>query len=201
MKLSETCFVLCLLGTGSFVSAQTPAPEAPASETPAAVPAKRPLLKYTAPKSATSGGGRIDGDGGSRGTGGKLPSVYVLAPAGDAFTTRKQPALFFSQIGSAAESAGHTLTLTLVEPNKPAPLIKAVTDKSEPGIRRVQLFRHGVELQPGIRYDWRGAAGFRGGGKTQGILSARSTQVRETAQGLWGAFGAGPSGEGAHFSG
>jgi hypothetical protein len=126
--------------------AQAPAEPAKAD----AAPAKRSLLKYTPPKTAAAGT-RIDGDGASRGSGEKLPSLYVLAPNHTALTTREQPSLFWYQTGPAKTR----FELTLTEPKKPKPLLKVATDKSEqPGIHRISLEKQGVVLQPGIAYKW-----------------------------------------------
>ncbi|MGB8168522.1 MAG: DUF928 domain-containing protein [Chthoniobacteraceae bacterium] len=142
---------LALLLTSALLvahaTAQAPAaPAKPADGTPA----KRGLLKYTPPKSATSGT-RIDGDGASRGSGDRLPSLYVLAPNHTALTTREQPSLFWYQTGPAKTR----FELTLTEPKKPKPLLKVATDKSEqPGIHRISLEKQGVVLKPGIAYKW-----------------------------------------------
>lgn len=126
-----------------------PAPAAPAA-TPA--PAKRSLLKYTAPKGATTGG-RIDGDGGSRGTSDKdkLPALYVLVPEQAALTTHEAPTLFWYQTAGA----NTRFELTLTEPKNPKPLLKLATDKSEKsGIHRVSLAKQNVTLKPGVTYKW-----------------------------------------------
>src|SRR5579871_2422271 len=81
--------------------AGTPTPEqkpAAAAATPAATEstptAKHVRLKYAPPKIAVAGT-RVDGDGGSRGSRDKLPSLYVLAPNHTGLTTREQPSLFW----------------------------------------------------------------------------------------------------------
>ncbi len=142
---------LALLLTTSLLVAQAPAqtPAKPADAAPAA-PAKRGLLKYSPPKAAATGT-RIDGDGASRGSGDKLPSLYVLAPNHTALTTREQPSLFWYQTGPAKTR----FELTLTEPKKPKPLLKVASDKSEqPGIHRISLEKQGVMLKPGVAYKW-----------------------------------------------
>lgn len=122
----------------------------PAKPANAPVPAKkRSLFDYTPPKNVTSGT-RIDGDGGSRGSGDKLPSLYVLAPNHTALTTHEQPSLFWYQTGPAKTR----FELTLTEPKNPKPLLKVATDKADGGIHRVSLAKHGVSLKPGISYKW-----------------------------------------------
>jgi hypothetical protein len=132
-----------------FIGAQ--AAEAPnaAEATPAP---KRTLLKFAAPKGVPTGG-RIDGDGGSRGAEDKdkLPALYVLVPDQTALTTQEAPSLFWFQTGGA----NTRFELTLNEPKNPKPLLKVSSEKSEkPGIHRISLAKQNVSLKPGITYKW-----------------------------------------------
>jgi hypothetical protein len=96
-------------------------------------------------------GTRIDGTGGSRGGGVKVPSLYVLAPNHTGLTTSAQPSLFWYQTGPA----NLRLELTLVEPGKPKPLLRVGIDKAgTAGIHRFPLSKHNVNLEPGILYKW-----------------------------------------------
>jgi hypothetical protein len=191
MKLSNKTLAVCLLGITSAIHAQNPAPEATAA--PEGAPAKRPMLKYAAPKSAAGTGVRIDGDGGSRGTTGNLPVLHVLAPSGEALTTQKQPVLFYSQSGTVEDAGDRSLTFTLVEPNRAAPLIKAVAAKSAPGIRRVQVSTHGVELKAGVRYDWRVALGGGLEGRSLDVFASASIKYAPPSKELTEALAADPS--------
>lgn len=145
MKTIRPVIAALVLSSTSF--AQTSEAPKPA-DTPAPT-VKRTLLKYSPPKSATSGA-RIDGDGGSRGSGMKLPSLYVLAPDHTALTTREQPSLFWYQTGPAATR----FELTLTEPKNPKPLLRVTTDKADGGIHRISLAKHQVLLKPGVAYKW-----------------------------------------------
>ncbi len=140
-----------LIATSLFIAhaqAQTATePTKPLEGNPA--PARRSLLKYTPPKSA-AGGARIDGDGGSRGTGPKLPSLYVLAPNHTALTTREQPSLFWFQTGSS----NTRFELTLTEPKNPKPLLRVGTEKADAGIHRASLAKQKVTLKAGVPYKW-----------------------------------------------
>ena len=142
---------LALLLTTSLLLTHAPAQEpAKAAEAAPAAPAKRGLLKYSPPKTAASGT-RIDGDGASRGSGDKLPSLYVLAPNHTALTTREQPSLFWYQTGPAKTR----FELTLTEPKNPKPLLKVGTPTSEqPGIHRISLAKQKITLKPGVPYKW-----------------------------------------------
>jgi hypothetical protein len=117
---------------------------------PSAKPARRTLLKYTPPKN-TTGGSRIDGDGGSRGLAEKLPALYVLAPNHPGLTTREQPSLFWYQ----SAPANTRFEVTLIQPKHPKPLLRLGIGKAEKaGIHRVSLAKQNVLLQPGIVYKW-----------------------------------------------
>jgi hypothetical protein len=123
---------------------------AKAPATPPA-PQKRKTLNFTAPKNAGPTGPRVDGDGGSRTGGEKLPNIYVLAPKNLALTTQAQPALFWYQTAQA--NAGFELTLT--EPKKPEPLLSLKgAAKQDAGTHSVSLARNKVTLNPNVTYQW-----------------------------------------------
>jgi len=162
MKLIPSIVTLILLA--AFTQAQTPAP--PAGSTPNPTPAQAPpgaaktgasatttrhRIAYNPPKDVL-GGTRVDGlDGGSRGGGVKLPSLYVLAPNHTALTTQAQPSLFWYQSGPATTR----FELTVVEPKNPKPLLKVGADKADqPGIHRLPLGKYNVTLAPGVLYKW-----------------------------------------------
>lgn len=155
MKLPALLAATALLCVSAH--AQTPAePAKPvdpaaAAPVPAATPApKRSLLKYTAPKGATTGG-RIDGDGGSRGPDGKLPVLYVLTPNHLSLTTHEAPTLYWYQ-----EHGSNTrFEFTLTEPKNPKPLLKLATEQSlKSGIHFIALAKQNVVLKPGVTYKW-----------------------------------------------
>jgi hypothetical protein len=143
--------VAATLLLSGLAHAQAPADPVKSAEAPAA-PAKRSLLKYTAPKGAATGV-RIDGDGGSRGTEDKdrLPALYVLVPNQAALTTQEAPSLFWFQ----SAGADRRFEVTLNEPKNPKPLLKVGSEKSEKaGIHRISLAKQNVTLKPGITYKW-----------------------------------------------
>ncbi len=168
-----------------------PPPGAAAPAEAAVQPAKRPLLKYAAPKSAGSMGLRVDGDGGSRGAGGMNAAIYLLAPEGEALTTQKQPALFYFQRGGE-KAAQSNLTFTVVDPSQAAPLLKAKAENPEPGFRRVQLSRHAVELTPGVRYEWRVSLGGEGEGRSSDVFASGVIRYVEPSPELIKALEAAP---------
>jgi hypothetical protein len=99
-------------------------------------------------------GTRRDGTGGTRGSGVKLPSLFVLAPEGTALTAQAQPSLFWYQSGPA--SVPMVLTVTEVHTKNPKPLLKVGLDKAaEAGIHRLSLARYKeAVLAPGVLYQW-----------------------------------------------
>ena len=128
----------------SPTKAPTPPPATPA-------PPKRKVLNFNAPKNAGPTGPRVDGDGGSRTGGEKLPSIYVLAPKKIALTTQAQPALFWYQ--ADASTAGFELTVT--EPKKAEPLLSLKGgEKQAGGTHSVSLAKNKVTLVPNVNYQW-----------------------------------------------
>jgi hypothetical protein len=156
MKFLSGIFVTALLL--GISRAQTP-PAAASTPTPTATPTPAGTTKtgatpkfsisYKAPKTSATGT-RIDGTGGSRG-GVKVPSVYVLAPNHTGLTASAQPSLFWYQTGPASTR----LELTLIEPGKPKPILRAAIDKAgAAGIHRLSLRSQNVNLEPGKLYKW-----------------------------------------------
>ena len=135
-------------------------------------PPSHPLITYTIPKGAATGT-RIDGAGGTRGSNVKLPSLYVLAPNHTGLTTRAQPSLFWYQSGPSAAP----FQMTLIEPKKPKPMLKVVTDKADqPGIRRIQLARHNITLAPGVCYKWTVALSPDPANHSQDVIASGTIQ-------------------------
>ena len=145
----KTFILTALITAAAF--AQEPSAENPPKP-------KRTMFKYTPPPSAGTGV-RTDTDGGSRAGGAKLPSIFVLTPDHIAFTTQAQPSLFWFQDGPVPKGVNARFELTLVDPKNPKPLLKVGTaldsqkDRGA-GIRRIQLARQKVKLDPGVAYKW-----------------------------------------------
>jgi hypothetical protein len=176
MKSFPAVIPLALL----IVSAHAQSPTAATNNAPATTPAPAPglakhvRLKYTPPKT-TATGMRIDGDGGSRG-GVKLPSLYVLAPNHTGLTTHAQPSLFWYQ----NEKAGTRFELTVIEPKKPAPLLRVGIDKVEQaGIHRFQLARHKITLKPGVLYRWTIALVPDAANRSQDVIASGAIERTE----------------------
>ncbi len=167
-----------------IVSAQAQTPAPPAS-TPGPAPAQTPdgkakadppkRLVYVKPKIASTGT-RVDGDGGSRGPGVKVPSIYVLAPNHTGLTSRAQPSLFWYQSGPASTR----FELTVIEPKKPKPVLQVGADTAgQPGIHRLPLGKHNVTLTPGILYKWTIALIPDPANRSQDVIASGTIQRTE----------------------
>jgi hypothetical protein len=88
----------------------------------------------------------------------KLPKPLALVPAHVALTSSSSPSLFW-WIG-AVPPQGTTVTLTVTTDDEPEPLAEvALSLPRTAGIQRVRLSEHGVELAPGVEYEWSIALG------------------------------------------
>jgi hypothetical protein len=89
--------------------------------------------------------------GGSRGIGDSEIKLDVLAPDDVGLTTQEQPSLFWFQ----SKPAEAKFELTLLQENKPKPLVQVTTERSgNAGIQRLKLKEHNVKLVPGVEYQW-----------------------------------------------
>jgi hypothetical protein len=90
--------------------------------------------------------------GGLRGTRG-LPKPLALVPAHVALTSSSSPSLFWWI--SATPPEGTSVVLTVTTDDDPEPLAEIeLTLPRRAGIQRVWLGDHGVELTPGVEYEW-----------------------------------------------
>jgi Domain of Unknown Function (DUF928) len=128
----------------------SPAPSATAAAAASPSPARAPMkLLYKPPAGAGNIPTRVSG--GARGDNGLDTVLLPLVPDQLALTTQAQPSLFWFQ----SKPAKAKFELTVVEPNKPTPLISLTSpDADKPGIHRIKLARYKVELQPDVAYEW-----------------------------------------------
>jgi hypothetical protein len=91
--------------------------------------------------------------GGRRGLGDDVPEVYALVPDHVGYTTSKQPVLYWYM---AEGSTGQVkFELTLIDETSVDPLVdKRFPAPEKPGLQRIPLADHGVELRPGEEYQW-----------------------------------------------
>ena len=132
--------VLVALLLGSFGLESLPAQNAPA-------PAPQPV-KF---RPQTTGAASVRVTGGSRGTGEAMTTLDVLTPDEVGLTTQEQPSLFWYQ----SKPAKAKFELTLIEDNKPKPIVQVEMDRaSGAGIQRLKLSDHNAKLAVGIEYQW-----------------------------------------------
>jgi hypothetical protein len=75
----------------------------------------------------------------------------VLAPDETGLTTQEQPSLFWYQ----SKPAAARFELTLLEEDKPKPVLQVKMDRSsQAGIQRLKLSEHNIKLQPDVEYRW-----------------------------------------------
>ncbi len=121
----------------------------PPRVTPAGGSETDPLPVYSPPRRATP---RAMVSGGLRGTRG-LPKPLALVPAHVALTASSSPSLFW-WVG-ATPPEGTTVVLTVTTDADPEPLAEVVlAPPRRGGIQRVRLGDYGVELAPGVEYEW-----------------------------------------------
>ncbi len=178
------------------VQPQVPVPEIPPLRLdPSAPPRTDDLPVYRPPR---RGAPRAKVGGGLRGAS-ALPKPLALAPDHLARTVSAQPSLFWHI--DAVPSRDSRLVFTLIDADGADPIVEATLDAPlQPGIQRIQLSDHGVELARGVEYEWSVAlvvdAAHRGqdvismgyiervaepGGLGQGIPTA----AQHAAAGLW----------------
>ena len=152
MKSRSVSFLACYAALFTLsvpeASSQAGAP-APAKPVPSSPPepANVPLrIRYKPP---VTGAPTVRGTGGTRGGGGNLPALYVLAPEHEALTTHSQPVLFWFQSAPAKAE----LELTLTEPKKAKPKLIAKGEQMA-GIHSVSLSQQKTTLEPNVSYRW-----------------------------------------------
>jgi hypothetical protein len=89
----------------------------------------------------------------SRGAGERWPALYTLSPEPVGRTVHSQPSLFWYVDG--APPAGYELVFTLTRKDRDAPVAERTLRTPErAGIQRIRLESMGVQLEPGVPYQW-----------------------------------------------
>ena len=140
-------------------SEPTPAEQAAAEETePASAPAQ-----VSSPPPAATGGvvykppqfgkpAQTVG-GGSRGTTEKVPALFVVTPDHVGQTSSAQPSLFW--FVDQVPDASLRIEFTLFDEEGVEPLVETtLVAPKRVGIHRVRLADYGVQLSPGVEYEW-----------------------------------------------
>jgi hypothetical protein len=125
-------------------------PASAPAEVSAPPPAATGALVYKPPKfgkpAQTVGGG-------SRGTADKVPALFVVTPDHVGQTSSAQPSLFW--FIDRVPGASLRIEFTLFDEEGVEPLVETtLTAPKRVGIHRIRLADYGVQLSPGIEYEW-----------------------------------------------
>jgi len=161
ITLGYTGLTLALVAAAAS-GADAPAPRAPAPVRPDCVASKgepppsaevrerAPELRYQPPRRGTP---RQRMAGAVRRAVPALPTPLALVPDHVGETVSTRPSLFWHL--DAAPSAPLELVFTLIEADATHPLVEAALPVPErAGIQRIRLADYGVELRPGVEYEW-----------------------------------------------
>jgi Domain of Unknown Function (DUF928) len=130
-------------------------------------------IVYTPPRVGAPAG-RVGG--GTRGPGGSLPVLSVLAPDHTGLTTQEQPALYWY----IAAPTTHTIELTVISEQAIHPLLETrLPSPSQAGVQRLRLAEHGVRLAPGVQYRWFVALIPDADNRSQDVIASGSIEHTE----------------------
>jgi len=132
--------LLCLLGGGGNPGGTVIAAD-PVGPQMREAPLYRQPAENRAPR-------RVGGN--ARGGPASLPSIAVLTPDHLGLTVSDQPTLFWYL--SAPTTA--RIELTLVDPDRVAPLVEILANGDRAGIHAFQPGSDGVRLRQGVEYEW-----------------------------------------------
>ena len=107
----------------------------------------RSVVQYRAP-AVNPAPRRIGGS--TRGVPPSLPAVIALVPDHLGLTVHEQPTLYWYL--SAATAA--RIEVAIIEPGVESPLLEVTVPGSAPGMQRIDLGTHGVNLRSGVEYEW-----------------------------------------------
>lgn len=89
--------------------------------------------------------------GSSRGVGGPLPRIMLLAPDHVGFTISETPSLYWY----LSKPTSVRVEVILIDDKGELPLVEyAVTNANGPAVHRIDLAAHGVKLRPEVEYQW-----------------------------------------------
>lgn len=138
-----TCLALPL---AAFLPSGIAAADTPPAKTQASSGKRMPSFQPTnlgSPKTRLGGA--------TRGTQDDVPRTEALVPEEAGQTLVAQPVLYWY----LAEKTDHRIDFTLIGVDPINPILETTLEGDfEPGIQRIDLADHGVELQPGVSYQW-----------------------------------------------
>ena len=89
--------------------------------------------------------------GSSRGSGGPLPRVMLLAPDHVGFTVSETPSLYWY----LSKPTTVRVEVTLIDDKGEMPLVEyAVANANGPAVHRIDLAARGIKLRPDVEYQW-----------------------------------------------
>lgn len=142
-----TLFAFCA-GFAHAQQSATPPPATPAPTPGKTAPGLRGRLIFK-PIGMGAPSGRVDA--GSRGDGDEVASLYVIAPENIGLSGRSQPLLYWFQTAPAALP----FEISILKPNDPTPVLRVRQSKATTGgFHHLDLAEHGVQLAPGVDYQW-----------------------------------------------
>lgn len=142
-------------GAGQMQKASSPKPQTTEATQPQQADETRPQERknvrqpvYQPPR---RGAPLVRVGGGTRGEGDTQPAVYVLVPEHTGLTTKTQPDLFWYSSGPTAAK----LEFALIDNRSIEPVLETSLEPTRSaGIQRIRLSAYGIELSPGMEYQW-----------------------------------------------
>lgn len=157
--LGAFCFGVALAGDGK----QTAPKKADAAAEERAADSNKPV--YTPPR---RGAPRTRVGGGTRGGGNGTVVLQVLAPEHTGLTTQAQPTLYWY----ASRAFDGEVEFVLTERDAVAPVWRHRIDgRFGPGIQPLALQDAGLDLEPGVEYQWSVAAAHGSGQRARDVVA------------------------------
>jgi len=144
-KALALCAVLAVPGWASAEADKSAA----ADKTPQTVASAKTRMPTFSPKNLGSPKTRLGGA--TRGLDDGIPRTEALVPEVAGQTLKAQPVLYWY----LADKTDHRIDFTLIGVDPINPILEKTLDGGlEPGIQQIRLADLGVELEPGVSYQW-----------------------------------------------
>jgi hypothetical protein len=157
------------------VSRAEPQQKKEGDKKPAAATVAAPVYK---PPLRGAPGGRLGG--GTRGAGGDVYVLSVLAPDHSGLTLQEEPSLYWY----ISRPTSLPVEFTIMDPSTVQPVLEMrIAPPISPGVHRIRLSDHGVRLAPDAVYRWYVAIVPDTGRRSRDILAGGTIQrVQPTAE-------------------
>ncbi len=114
--------------------------------------------------------------GGTRGTGGELPELQVLAPDHVGLTTQAQPTLYWYAYSPVVAH----IEFALINEEAIDPLLEVETGAVKvTGVQHLSLADHNITLQPGVPYQWSVALVMDAGSRSADVVASGVIELIE----------------------